>query len=106
MRLLCILLVVIATTALVRASSLRASDPVASFVGLWVKHDRSSSETFLINVTRASPPFNISGTYLTGPLSGRNTWNVTLVGDALSGIIVCPLDISCAVVPSGTGYYA
>jgi len=66
--------------------------PNYDLVGVWVKHDRAVLEIFHINVTciHCCPPTpkclpTYSGRYLDGGLAGLTTFNVTMVGDLMSG---------------------
>jgi hypothetical protein len=70
--------------------------------GTWVKHDRSQVEVFHINVTCTScclptNPYSVpaapgsclpryEGVYLDGTFAGHSTFNVTSVGDLMSGV--------------------
>jgi len=81
-----------------------AQAPVPNFnlESLWVKHDRSVQEVFLVNVscvacclptnpysTPSAPDQTCmpkyAGAYLSGPLKGHRTFNVTATGDLMSG---------------------
>jgi len=53
-----------------------------------MKRDRAVPEKFTINIeltgaTKGLPTY--SAFYLDGPLAGKNTFNITMVGDLLSG---------------------
>jgi len=59
-----------------------------SIEGQWLKRDRAVEEKFIIKIvgtgtTHGLPTY--SGIYVDGPLAGKNTFNLTMVGDLLSG---------------------
>lgn len=72
-----------------------------NLAGVWIKHDRAVHEVFRINITQTSCPLpsnpypvpsspsptclpSYSGYYLSGPLTGKLTFNTTSVGDLMS----------------------